>query len=388
MTCKPRQISGNDPLGAISKDYNRYCDRIVGNAGDIFITYLLRSGFSDALDQVFTNGQVLDTLTEGIIDGTLTVFGIDAEIVSGKLNFTSMAFSSDGVIDTVNGQVSASSIGRAVSASYNWVNADSTNKMVGWNSSNSSVATSGISGTMYVDASGFLFFFDGANHVIDSGFSDQEFKLIVIIGVNGFHLFVKGTVEYQNCKYIGEWGNVDLTVYGIITGGGINTDFDSMSIPDFLYIDQITPKLILTNEIQQSLFSDSVIDGAFTTPSSGVDPLEIRFRILDLNNYWMVKITPGTVGADTELIKVVASVPSVLATADVDYVASTEYRARLIFDGSDFFKFHIGDSEKLSYFISDTFNEDESDVKLTLNAFTNVSLNGSKRSGYSFKGIT
>jgi hypothetical protein len=37
MTCKPRKIVGNDPFSAISRDYTRYCDRIVGNGGTIFL---------------------------------------------------------------------------------------------------------------------------------------------------------------------------------------------------------------------------------------------------------------------------------------------------------------------------------------------------------------
>jgi hypothetical protein len=38
MTYKPRQISGNDPIAAISKDYNRYCDRISGDGGNLFLS--------------------------------------------------------------------------------------------------------------------------------------------------------------------------------------------------------------------------------------------------------------------------------------------------------------------------------------------------------------
>ncbi|MCK5639704.1 MAG: hypothetical protein KAJ19_02865 [Gammaproteobacteria bacterium] len=37
MACKPRQIIGNEPFSAIPKDYNRYGDKIIGNAGTIFL---------------------------------------------------------------------------------------------------------------------------------------------------------------------------------------------------------------------------------------------------------------------------------------------------------------------------------------------------------------
>ena len=69
MTCKPRQISGNDPLAAISKDYNRYCDRIVGNATDI----LDRAFIIDLLEAANSRGTIRTVLgfgpTDVIADG-------------------------------------------------------------------------------------------------------------------------------------------------------------------------------------------------------------------------------------------------------------------------------------------------------------------------------
>lgn len=38
MPCKPRQIIGSEPFAAIQKDYNRYCDKIIGNAAPLFFT--------------------------------------------------------------------------------------------------------------------------------------------------------------------------------------------------------------------------------------------------------------------------------------------------------------------------------------------------------------
>ena len=64
--------------------------RIMGGVGGI--TYLLRALFT-AADQGYSNGQVLDTVVEGVQDGQLTVVEVDGTlaIVSNKCAFTAQS---------------------------------------------------------------------------------------------------------------------------------------------------------------------------------------------------------------------------------------------------------------------------------------------------------
>jgi len=77
--------------------------------------------------------------------------------------------------------------------------------------------------------------------------------------------------------------------------------------------------------ILPTLHADVVLQATLTTPGAGVTPGGIIVRWLDANNYWYVRVTPGTAGNDFDLVEVNAGVPTVRGTADEDPAAATAY---------------------------------------------------------------
>jgi len=79
-----------------------------------------------------------------------------------------------------------------------------------------------------------------------------------------------------------------------------------------------------------ALHADVVLRCTLTTPGAGVTPGGIVVRWLDANNYWYVRVTPGTAGNDVELVEVNAGVPTVRGAADKDPAAATAYTIAVI----------------------------------------------------------
>jgi hypothetical protein len=70
-----------------------------------------------------------------------------------------------------------------------------------------------------------------------------------------------------------------------------------------------------------------------TTPASGTDPFGIILRRNGATQ-WLVQITPGTAGTDLELIELNDGAPTVQASADVDWVAATDYEIQISCNGA------------------------------------------------------
>ena len=79
-----------------------------------------------------------------------------------------------------------------------------------------------------------------------------------------------------------------------------------------------------------ALHADVVMQCTLTTPGAGVTPAGIVVRWLDANNYWYVRVTPGTAGNDFELVEINAGVPTVRGAADKDPAAATAYTITVI----------------------------------------------------------
>jgi len=96
-------------------------------------------------------------------------------------------------------------------------------------------------------------------------------------------------------------------------------------------------------------------------------------------DYWYVKVTPGTAGTDFELIEYAAGAATQRAFADVDWVAATAYRIRAICYGQTIDCFHSkGTGGKITYalaasgeFATDFGLRDEGNANMT---FDNVAL--------------
>ena len=98
--------------------------------------------------------------------------------------------------------------------------------------------------------------------------------------------------------------------------------------------------------------ADSIYDAKITMPGAGVAAGGLVVRGSDYTgaseDYWYVKITPGTAGTDWELIEYVNGAPTQRASGDVDWVAATTYAIRAICDGQEISCFADG-GDKITY---------------------------------------
>lgn len=95
MTCKPRQIVGSEPIAAISRDYNRYGDRIVGDADailnpeiSVFVDRVLADG-GTVEDATFLNSFVTHAKNNGYYDDIVAAYspswGVKGTTTASKL---------------------------------------------------------------------------------------------------------------------------------------------------------------------------------------------------------------------------------------------------------------------------------------------------------------
>lgn len=98
--------------------------------------------------------------------------------------------------------------------------------------------------------------------------------------------------------------------------------------------------------------ADCLYDAKITMPGSGTTAGGLVLRETDLTgaseDYWYVKITPGTAGTDWQLIEYAAGAATQRASGDVDWTAATAYAIRAICDGQDIACFADG-ADKISY---------------------------------------
>lgn len=98
--------------------------------------------------------------------------------------------------------------------------------------------------------------------------------------------------------------------------------------------------------------ADCLYDAKITTPAAGTTAGGLVLRVADLTgaseDYWYLKITPGTAGVDWELIEYVAGNPTQRASGDVDWAAATAYNIRAIPDDEEIGCFANG-GNKISY---------------------------------------
>lgn len=128
--------------------------------------------------------------------------------------------------------------------------------------------------------------------------------------------------------------------------------------------------------------AEGIIKVTFTTPASGTDPAYIIFRYTDTDNYWCVKIIPGTPGNDFQLIEVNAGTPTVRDEDDCDWVASSEYTLHISFYDNkyivNYYKGYYSQSgtKELTYTDAGSFNVTATKVGLQDSATSNFAFNG------------
>ena len=80
MTCKPRQIIGNEPFSAIPKDYNRYCDKIIGSGFTVLNPLRL------LIDKYNVPGLIFDNSPPTAFQDAAGTTAADTGDVVGRLN--------------------------------------------------------------------------------------------------------------------------------------------------------------------------------------------------------------------------------------------------------------------------------------------------------------
>ena len=130
---------------------------------------------------------------------------------------------------------------------------------------------------------------------------------------------------------------------------------------------------VSANRIQQALdvgtFIIPVVEVVFTTPGSGTDPLDIRYLKAGTNDHWLIRVTPGTLGTDIEIIEDNSGEVQ-RASADIDWATTTEYRVTIIVDGDSYQKVCVDSMLKMTYTTTNIFNETETTIDILKNSFT------------------
>jgi len=94
--------------------------------------------------------------------------------------------------------------------------------------------------------------------------------------------------------------------------------------------------------------ANATAQAGIVMPASGVVPFGIVARYQDLANYWAWEIIPGTAGNDFQLVRMQAGVRTVLAAADIDWVAETAYTLKFTHVGN-VYTGYVNDVARLSY---------------------------------------
>lgn len=98
--------------------------------------------------------------------------------------------------------------------------------------------------------------------------------------------------------------------------------------------------------------ADCIYDTKITTAGAGTTAGGLVLRETNLTggseDYWYVKVTPGTAGVDWELIEYVGGGATQRASGDVDWAVATAYNVRAICDGQTISCFADG-GDKITY---------------------------------------
>ncbi len=365
--------------------------------------YLLRATF-DAVNQGFTNGQVLDTVAEGISRGRLTVVAVDGTlaIVSNKCSFTAQTTKVWSDLGFYS-QAITKQLGRSLLSTYNGLSNEAST--VGWHD----VAALPASGyplyEMYFHAGGFINVGGGVDIIAYS--TDTDYERCLVLGgyhsngvpwrsgqaaasyLNGASFFIKGGVFSDWTLGWRTASNNTATLYAVASNYDDVGTIDNFRVPAADLSAVLQPNNLSTMGSVGELdayspdvgsgwtedigdwdtaagtlkattlgiatftgLADCLYDAKITMPGAGTTAGGLVLRVTDLTgaseDYWYVKITPGTAGTDWELIEYVNGAATQRASGDVDWAAATAYAIRAICDGQEIACFADG-GDKISY---------------------------------------
>lgn len=371
--------------------------------GNSIITYDLNAPFN-AVNQTFSNTQVLNTIIEGIQNGSLTVVdtGVGTvKIVSNKLELVGdNNWNATGIYHT-NGTSKA--LGKSAFFTYSHVNLlnmvfsfedsivqDRSAASIGFQTSSTDLLARGN---------------DTNSRIVGLLTNDAEYKIALIAGgydTNGIafksgdvvgdftfggRLFIKGGIFTNWTLLWAEAAGNDATLYASANQhSASNVSYDNIIIPTFslnpitIFDPAYGPNVSPNNNVVDVTISDMLLDINVTFPA-GAATFQIRFRYQDASNFWNVKALSGTAGTDLTLHKTTATVEGVaVASADVDFSAAA-HNIRIIVEGSTIFKVYVDGVLKLTYNGPDTAFQTETEVQLVDvgSAFTENTLTAHHR---------
>jgi hypothetical protein len=362
----------------------------------------LRYLFHDEFTTALAAGAVINTAAE---PGPGTRLGADTEkisISSGALQFAQPAVSAWGANGVVENYPIPRVAGRMVLAK---AKAPTTSIIV-------ALALHPNTNTPSFGDSNHQLRFDGSSNLIDDRvlnvkfgpYTDtSEYILSMALRAVGCFQFVQGGTEYPNFELMWDEDTQNTaTLYAANSNyNGFGTNLDYIRVPNALW----TPVPLASDSFNRAALgstdgaghaeangggglawnavsgtpaiatnkltftaagvttlpalstADVLLNCKVTLPASGVTPGGILLRYSDADNYWYVKITPGTAGNDFELIERNAGVETQRSAADVDWVAGQTYTIRVAVVGNNRWRIYADKSLKITYTTENSFNQ-------------------------------
>ena len=371
------------------------------------ITHLLRATFN-AANQGYSNAQVLDTVAEGVSAGQLTVVEVDGTlaIVSNKCAFTAQATPVYGDLGFYS-QAITRALGTTFLATVVRDTAGQDAPILGWQDA-ASLATASTEIAFYFRNAGRIDAWTGALIAGIGAFSTAtDYQVAIVLGgydVNGTPwrsgqaaasylygaaLYIKGGAYTTWTLLWRRSTDNTATLYAACQGYSDSGTIDDFRVPDrdlsavlqptclSLFasageLDAYAPELgsawtedigdwdtaggtLTATALGIATFTglaNCVYDAKVTTPGAGTTAGGLVLRGADYTgaseDYWYVKITPGTAGTDWELIEYAAGAATQRASGDADWTAATAYNIRAICYGTTIDCFRAGGG-KITY---------------------------------------
>ncbi len=357
-------------------------------------TYFIRATWDSASNQGYVDTQLLDTAGEGVEDGELVVIEIDGTlaVVSNKMAFTAQGTPIWGDLGLLS-QAKTRSVGRGLFGTLNLTDTVLVCGMV-WNNSRSVNITGGATDRwgFFIGSDLLKTAFMTASVDVAAIVDNTAYSLAAILGgfdVNGvpdstgtygLAFFVEGGIYTTWTRlFQDEEDNTD-PLYAVFSNHSANGTLDNFLVPSYDFSAVLQPIALDTFtgsngddlgthamdvdpdgndwteqvgnfEIQSNKavttggagivdfdagIADIVYRAEVTTPGAGTTAGGLVLRGVDYTgateDYWYIKITPGTAGNDFEIIEYVDGTPTSRAAADVDFAVGTAFLITVITD--------------------------------------------------------
>ncbi len=365
--------------------------RLSTHGGPIFRAFDLYADF-DVENFTASNTDVLGA-SQGVQSGSLTVVDTGAgtvKVVSNELELVGNGVSS--AATCLFGGAITKALGKAFF--YTQDAGGNINTRFGLDSAAATTAIPDKYSVYRKTVNTYAFGVNGGTEVAVADITaTQDYQLLLLLGGNDSNEVAWRTGQVESSFLYGArllikggafttWTLLDIeplgntaTLYPILNVLTVQTTtFDNILIPtNVLNVDAMFDPAYFSASPDEADHdtgvSDFVMEVIFTTPGAGTDPLDIRYRKAGTNDHWLVRVTPGTAGTDIEIIEDNSGEVQ-RASADIDWVGTTEYRVAIHVRGDNEQRVYVDGALKMTYTTTNTFNETETVIDLLKNSFT------------------